>query len=64
MSKRKYKAPKNQTTLSAKKREKSVCLKVPKELSASSSHDYVLTNQEEMDMLSRYILSKKITVVF
>ena len=30
--------------------------KLPKELSNSSSGDYVVTNQEEMDMLSKYIL--------
>lgn len=59
MSKRKYKVPKNQMTLSSKKREMSVCTKIPKELAVSSSHDYVLTNQEEMDILSRYILDYK-----
>lgn len=30
--------------------------KLPKELSSSSSGEYVITNQEEMDMLSKYIL--------
>ena len=32
---------------------------MPKELAKSSTLDYVLTNQEEMEMLSRYILDYK-----
>ena len=59
MSKRLNRSQKKRWTLFNNKREKSTYTKIPKELSTSSSHDYVLTNQEEMDILSRYILDYK-----
>lgn len=59
MSKRAYNKQKKNWTLFQNRRKKSNYTKIPKELSVSSSHDYVLTNQEEMDILSRYILDYK-----
>lgn len=58
MSRRSYSTIKHWNLL-RKKREKFNSTKVLKDLSASSFHDYVLTNQEEMDLLSRYILDYK-----
>ena len=59
MSKRLNRSQKKRWTLFNNKREKSTYTKIPKDLSTSSSHDYVLTNQEEMDILSRFILDYK-----
>lgn len=59
MSKKAYNTQKKNWTLFHNRHKKSNNTKIPKELSVSPSHDYVLTNQEEMDMLSRYILDYK-----
>ena len=59
MSKKSINRQKKYRTLSPKKRERSNYIKMTKGLPDSYSQDYVLTNQEEMDMLSRYILDYK-----